>query len=218
MRRFESCWGRVKTAIAILDPAQLIHDFGPLAVAIVACIIFAETGLLAGFFLPGDSILFPMGFLLATGAIDFPLWLACVMFSSAAWLGDQTGYWVGRKLGPAVFNKPESKFFSQKNVARTNAFFERYGAKAVIFAHFVPILRTFVPVAAGVGEMKYRKFLKYNFVGVLAWASGVTLCGAGLGQIPVLRDHVEIVTAVFFFISWIPVITEVLKARRERRN
>ena len=208
----------MKTAIAFLDPAQLIHDFGPLAVVIVACVIFAETGLLAGFFLPGDSILFPMGFLLATGAIDFPLWLACLMFSGAAWLGDQTGYWVGRKLGPAVFNKPESKFFSQKNVSRTNAFFERYGAKAVIFAHFIPVLRTFVPVAAGIGEMKYRRFLKYNFVGVLVWATGVTLCGAGLGQVPVLKDHVEIVTAVFFFVSWIPVIVEVLKARRERRN
>jgi membrane-associated protein len=187
-------------------------------VVIVACIIFAETGLLAGFFLPGDSILFPMGLLMATGVIDFPLWLACIMFSGAAWLGDQTGYWVGRKLGPAVFNKPESKFFSQKNVSRTNSFFERYGSKAVIFAHFVPVLRTFVPVAAGVGEMTYRRFLKYNFVGVLVWASGVTLIGAGLGQVPLFRDHVEIVTAVFFTVSWIPIITEVLKARRERRN
>ena len=208
----------MKTAIGLFDPAQLVHDFGPLAVVIVACIIFAETGLLAGFFLPGDSILFPMGLLMATGVIDFPLWLACIMFSGAAWLGDQTGYWVGRKLGPAVFNKPESKFFSQKNVSRTNSFFERYGAKAVIFAHFVPVLRTFVPVAAGVGEMTYRRFLKYNFVGVLVWASGVTLIGAGLGQVPLFRDHVEIVTAVFFTVSWIPIITEVLKARRERRN
>ena len=208
----------MKTAIGLFDPTQLVHDFGPLAVVIVACIIFAETGLLAGFFLPGDSILFPMGLLMATGVIDFPLWLACIMFSGAAWLGDQTGYWVGRKLGPAVFNKPESKFFSQKNVSRTNSFFERYGSKAVIFAHFVPVLRTFVPVAAGVGEMKYRRFLKYNFVGVLVWASGVTLIGAGLGQVPLFRDHVEIVTAVFFTVSWIPIITEVLKARRERRN
>jgi membrane-associated protein len=208
----------VKTAIGLFDPTQLVHDFGPLAVVIVACIIFAETGLLAGFFLPGDSILFPMGLLMATGVIDFPLWLACIMFSGAAWLGDQTGYWVGRKLGPAVFNKTESKFFSQKNVSRTNSFFERYGSKAVIFAHFVPVLRTFVPVAAGVGEMKYRRFLKYNFVGVLVWASGVTLIGAGLGQVPLFRDHVEIVTAVFFTVSWIPIITEVLKARRERRN
>lgn len=208
----------IKTAIGLFDPTQLVHDFGPLAVVIVACIIFAETGLLAGFFLPGDSILFPMGLLMATGVIDFPLWLACIMFSTAAWLGDQTGYWVGRKLGPAVFNKPESKFFSQKNVSRTNSFFERYGAKAVIFAHFVPVLRTFVPVAAGVGEMKYRRFLKYNFVGVLVWASGVTLIGAGLGQVPLFREHVEIVTLVFFTVSWIPIITEVLKARRERRN
>jgi membrane-associated protein len=208
----------MKTSIGLFDPTQLVHDFGPLAVVIVACIIFAETGLLAGFFLPGDSILFPMGFLMATGAVPFPLWLACALFSLAAWLGDQTGYWVGRKLGPAVFNKPDSRFFSQKNVSRTNSFFERYGAKAVIFAHFVPVLRTFVPVAAGVGEMKYRRFLKYNFVGVLVWASGATLIGAGLGQIPVLRSHVEIVTAVFFVITWIPVVTEVLKARRERRD
>ncbi|MEY4499828.1 MAG: hypothetical protein RL319_816 [Actinomycetota bacterium] len=208
----------MNTALEIIDPFALANQFGTLAVVIVACIIFAETGLLAGFFLPGDSILFPMGLLIATGVIDFPLWLACLIFSSAAWLGDQTGYWVGRKLGPAVFNKPESKFFSQKNVSRTNSFFERYGAKAVIFAHFVPILRTFVPVAAGVGEMKYRSFLKYNLFGVLVWASGVPMIGAALGQVPLFREHVEIVTAVFFVISWIPIVTEVLKARRERRN
>ena len=208
----------IKTAIGLFDPTQLVHSFGALAVVIVALIIFAETGLLAGFFLPGDSILFPMGLLMATGAVDFPLWLACILFSSAAWLGDQTGYWVGRKAGPAIFNKPDSKFFSQKNVSRTNSFFERYGSKAVIFAHFVPVLRTFVPVAAGIGQMKYRSFLRYNFVGVLVWASGVTLLGAGLGQVPLFRDHVEIVTVVFFIVSWIPIITEVLKARREHRN
>ena len=207
----------MKTAIGLFDPTQLVHDFGPLAVVIVACIIFAETGLLAGFFLPGDSILFPMGLLMATGVIDFPLWLACIMFSGAAWLGDQTGYWIGRKTGPAVFNKTDSKFFSQKNVAATNSFFERYGAKAIILAHFVPVMRTFVPVAAGIGQMNYRRFLKYNIYGVVGWGTLVTLLGYYLGKIPFVAQHVEYFTIAFVILSTIPIAFEVVKTRREHK-
>ena len=123
-----------------------------LALIGVLVIVFVETGLLVGFFLPGDSLLFVTGLMIAGGFIQVPIWLACILISAAAFAGDQTGYFIGRKAGPAIFNKPESRFFSQKNVSATNSFFERYGARAIILAHFVPVMRTFVPVAAGVGR------------------------------------------------------------------
>ena len=198
--------------------AKVVTDVGPLSVLIVCGILFAETGLLFGFFLPGDSILFPMGLMMATGILDFPLWLACLMFTASGWLGDQTGYWIGRKAGPAIFRRPDSRFFNHRNVERTQKFFDRFGPKAIIFAHFVPVMRTFVPVAAGVGKMPYRRYLKYNFIGVTCWATGVTLVGAALGQIPFVRENAVIVTAAFLIITTIPIITELIKARRERNN
>jgi membrane-associated protein len=210
-----------------LKPEAIITSFGAFAMIGVMLIIFIETGLLVGFFLPGDSLLFVTGLMVATGAIQIPLggltftvpiWLACVLISLAAWLGDQTGYLIGRRVGPAIFNKPESKLFSHENVARTNSFFERYGARAIILAHFVPVMRTFVPVAAGVGEMPYRKFLRYNFIGVIGWGSGVTLLGFFLGKIPFVAAHVEYFTIGFVIVSTIPIALEVLKARREHKR
>ncbi len=210
-----------------LKPETLIASFGAFAMIGVCLIVFIETGLLVGFFLPGDSLLFVTGLMIAGGNIVFPtadgsfpvpIWLACIMISSAAWLGDQTGYWIGRKSGPAIFNKPESKLFSHDNVSRTNAFFERYGARAIILAHFVPVMRTFVPVAAGIGEMPYRKFLRYNFIGVIGWGSGVTLMGFFLGKIPFVAEHVEYFTIGFVIISTIPIVIEVVRARREHKT
>jgi membrane-associated protein len=210
-----------------LKPEVLIASFGAFAMIGVCIIVFVETGLLVGFFLPGDSLLFVTGLMVSSGAIVFPLaestfvvpiWLACAMISVSAWLGDQTGYWIGRKAGPAIFNKSESKFFSQKNVSRTNSFFERYGARAIILAHFVPVMRTFVPVAAGIGEMPYRKFLKYNIIGVLGWATGVTLLGFFLGKIPFVAEHVEYFTIGFVVVSTIPILLELIRARREHKT
>jgi membrane-associated protein len=210
-----------------LKPEAIITSFGAFAMVGVMLIIFIETGLLVGFFLPGDSLLFVTGLMVATGAIQIPLggltftvpiWLACALVSLAAWLGDQTGYLIGRRVGPAIFNKPESKLFSHENVARTNSFFERYGARSIILAHFVPVMRTFVPVAAGVGEMPYRKFLRYNFIGVIGWGSGVTLLGFFLGKIPFVAAHVEYFTIGFVIVSTIPIALEVLKARREHKR
>jgi membrane-associated protein len=210
-----------------LKPETLIASFGAFAMIGVCLIVFIETGLLVGFFLPGDSLLFVTGLMIAGGNIVFPtadgsfpvpIWLACIMISSAAWLGDQTGYWIGRKSGPAIFNKPESKLFSHDNVSRTNSFFERYGARAIILAHFVPVMRTFVPVAAGIGEMPYRKFLRYNFIGVIGWGSGVTLMGFFLGKIPFVAEHVEYFTIGFVIISTIPIVIEVVRARREHKT
>lgn len=209
-----------------LQPEALISSFGIYALIGVCAIVFIETGLLIGFFLPGDSLLFVTGLMISTGDVVFPvgnemlpvpIWFACVAISLSAWLGDQTGYWIGRKAGPAIFNKTESKFFSQKNVSRTNSFFEKYGAKAIILAHFVPVMRTFVPVAAGIGQMNYRRFLKYNIYGVLGWGTMVTLLGYYLGKIPFVAAHVEYFTIGFIVISTIPIVLEIVKTRREHK-
>jgi membrane-associated protein len=200
--------------ITWLQPEQLVATMGGFAVLGICLIVFIETGLLVGFFLPGDSLLFVTGLLTASGAIAWPIWAVCLLISASAWLGDQTGYWIGRRLGPAVFKREESRFFSHKNVDRAHQFFERYGARAIILAHFVPVMRTFVPVAAGVGEMDYRRFLKYNVWGVLGWGSGVTLMGYFLGGIEFVAKHVEYFTLGFVVLSTIPILIEVIRARR----
>lgn len=209
-----------------LQPEALISSFGIYALVGVCAIVFIETGLLVGFFLPGDSLLFVTGLMISTGdvvlpigaeSLPVPIWIACIVISASAWLGDQTGYWIGRKSGPAIFNKTDSKIFSQKNVSATNAFFEKYGAKAIILAHFVPVMRTFVPVAAGIGQMNYRSFLKYNIYGVVGWGTGVTLLGYYLGKIPFVAAHVEYFTLAFIVVSTIPIVIEVVKTRREHK-
>jgi membrane-associated protein len=204
--------------ITWLDPHALIASYGNLAVFIACAIVFIETGLLAGFFLPGDSLLFVIGVFLASPQAPMPLWLACLLSAASAWLGDQTGYWIGRRLGPAVFNRPNSRFFSKKNVEAANSFFEKHGSKAVILAHFVPIMRTFVPVAAGVGQMEYSRFLRFNIIGVVGWGAGVTALGYFLGGISFVQERVEWVTIAFIVLSTIPILTEVVKARREKRS
>lgn len=191
---------------------------GGFAILGICLIVFIETGLLVGFFLPGDSLLFVTGLLVAGGAISWPIWAVCLLISASAWLGDQTGYWIGRRVGPAVFNREESRFFSHKNVDRAHVFFERYGARAIILAHFVPVMRTFVPVAAGVGEMNYRRFLKYNVWGVLGWGSGVTLMGYFLGGIAFVAQHVEYFTLGFVVLSTIPIALEVIRARKGEKS
>jgi membrane-associated protein len=209
-----------------LEPEALISSFGIYALIGVCAIVFIETGLLIGFFLPGDSLLFVTGLMISTGDVVWPIgdeyvpvpiWIACAAITASAWLGDQTGYWIGRKSGPAIFNKTESKFFTQKNVDRTNAFFEKYGAKAIILAHFVPVMRTFVPVAAGIGQMNYRRFLKYNIYGVIGWGTMVTLLGYYLGKIPFVAEHVEYFTIAFILVSTIPIVMEIIKSRREHK-
>ena len=201
-----------------LNPEYLFATFGQLFFVVACLMIFAETGLLAGFFLPGDSLLFALGLFIATGQIDVPLWLAVTLLAISAFAGDQTGYWIGRKLGPAVFNKPKSKLFKPENVEAAHSFFERYGSRAVILAHFVPIMRTFIPVAAGVGNLSWRKFTMYNVIGVVVWGTGVTLLGYFLGSVPFVNEHVELVTLSFIALSFIPIGLEVLKALRSKKS
>jgi len=183
----------------------------------VAClIVVAETGLLLGFFLPGDSLLFTVGLMIGGGVIDSPIWLACLSIALSAILGDQIGYFIGKSAGPAIFKRPDSKLFSSKNAERAEAFFVKYGSKAVIFAHFVPIMRTFIPVAAGVGKMKYSYYTRNNIIGAFTWGISVPLIGYFLGNIAFIREHVIVVTLAMIGLSFIPVILELIKARSKK--
>ena len=199
-----------------LNPEYLFATFGQLFFVVACLMIFAETGLLAGFFLPGDSLLFALGLFIATGQIQVPLWLAVSLLAISAFAGDQTGYWIGRRLGPAVFNKPKSRLFNPKNVEAAHSFFERYGSRAVILAHFVPIMRTFIPVSAGIANLEWKKFTRYNLIGIAGWAAGVTLLGAALGTNEWVRHNLELVLIGFVVLSFIPIAVEVLRNWKKR--
>jgi len=190
-------------------------DKGGLALA--ALIIFAETGLLIGFFLPGDSLLFVAGFLASKpqGLPHLPsIWLVIPVLIISAFVGSEVGYLIGRQVGPAVFDRPDSRLFSQRNVVRTHEFFERHGTPALVLARFVPIVRTFVPVLAGVGKMRHRTFLIANAIGAVVWAGGVTLLGYYLGQIDVIKNNIELAAVAVVAISLIPVGIEFRRHRR----
>jgi membrane-associated protein len=199
------------------DFESVLAGMGPAAMILVSLVVMAETGLFIGVIMPGgDSLLFAVGVMIGAGVIDFPIWLACIVIAVSAVIGDQLGYFIGRKAGPAIFKRPDSKFFSQDNAVRAQAFFVKYGAKAVIFAHFVPVMRTFIPVAAGVGQMKYAYYLRYNLIGAASWGLIVPLIGYFLGSIPFVRENVILVTLALVAVSFIPVVLEVIKARKEK--
>lgn len=182
----------IKSAlIPWLDPELIINSAGPWALAVICFIVFAETGLLVGFLLPGDTLLVIAGILTFGGVIHIDIWWVCLAIAAAAFLGGEAGYLIGHRFGPRVFERKESGLFSIKNVERTNAFFARFGGLAVILARFVPIVRTFAPVAAGVGHMDYRKYSVYNAIGALIWGAGLTYFGYLLGYIPPVRDFVQ---------------------------
>jgi len=190
-------------------------DKGGLALA--SLIIFAETGLLIGFFLPGDSLLFLAGFLSSKpkGLPHLPsIALVVAALAIAAFVGNQVGYMIGRRFGPAVFDRPDSRWFSQRNVARTHAFFERHGTKALVMARFVPIVRTFVPVMAGVGKMDARKFIFANAIGAVLWAGGITILGYYLGQVEVIKNNIELAAVAIVAVSLLPVGIEFMRHRR----
>jgi membrane-associated protein len=194
-----------------IDPEWLIKTFGTIGLFLI---IFAESGLLVGFFLPGDSLLFAAGLFSARG--DLPnIGILAVGCALAAVAGDQVGYMIGNKAGPRVFNRPESRLFKRENVERAEEFFDRYGPRAIILARFVPIVRTFVPVVAGVSNMPYRTFAKFNVIGGVSWGAGFVLLGWALGQrFPSLTERIELVAIVIVAFSLIPIGIEVLKHRR----
>ena len=199
-----------------LDPEYLIQTFGLIG---ILCIVFAESGLFFGFFLPGDSLLFTAGLLVATDQfLHYPLWLVCTLVVVAAILGDQVGYMFGRKVGPALFRRPDSRLFKQENVEKAHDFFEKHGPKSLVLARFVPIVRTFTPIVAGVSRMRYRSFLVFNVIGGVLWGAGVTLLGAALGQVQFVHDHIELILVGIVLLSVLPIVFEYLRARRQSRT
>ncbi len=200
-----------------LDPERLLEQFGDYALWGAAAIIFAECGLLIGFFLPGDSLLFTVGLLLAQDQISYPLWFCCVVLFVAAVAGNALGYLIGDHAGPRVFEREDSRLFKASYVERTTEFFDRYGNRAVVLARFVPVVRTFITVIAGVGAMDFRRFILFSAVGGLLWAVGVTTLGFYLGSVPFVRDNVEVMILAFVLIAVVPVAIEVVRERAARR-
>lgn len=197
-----------------LKPDVIIGWLGPWALVGLALIVFAECGLLLGFFLPGDSLLFTAGLFVAQGAIQFPLWVVCVLLVVAAFAGNVVGYYIGRAAGPAVFDRPESKLFKPKHVARTQEFFDKYGTRAIVLGRFVPIVRTFITVMAGVGKMDAKRYFTYSLIGGVLWAAGVTVLGFWLGQFQFVRDNIELMLLLIVFLSVVPIVIEIIRARR----
>lgn len=199
--------------LALFNIEQWLDSGG---LILLAGIVFAESGLLIGFFLPGDSLLFIAGFLAseAGGRVLPPLPMVAGVTVIAAILGDQFGYWFGRRLGPTIFDRPKSRFFNPQHVVRAHKFFDRYGAKTIVLARFVPIVRTFAPIVAGIGTMKYRTFVMYNIIGGLLWGVGVTTLGYYLGEISAVRNNIEIAIVAIVVISVLPMLIELLKHRR----
>ncbi|MGX1564026.1 DedA family protein [Streptomyces sp. NPDC055506] len=197
-----------------LSPDYLISTF---SLPGILLIVFAESGLFA--FLPGDSLLFTAGLFVAEGTyITQPLWLVCTLIVIAAVVGDQVGYMIGKFLGPKLFSRPNSKLFKQENLDKAHEFMEKYGPKAIVLARFVPIVRTFAPIVAGAGRMKYRTFLTYNIIGGIAWGTGVTLAGYWLGQIDFIKKNVESILILIVLLSVVPIIIEYLRERSKKKR
>ncbi|SNS75801.1 DedA family protein [Rhodococcoides kyotonense] len=195
----------------ILDPNALVATFGLLG---LLAAVFVETGLLIGFFLPGDSLLFTAGVLVAGAAPFVPLWVLLVTVPIAAILGDQCGYLIGRAAGPAVFDRPGAKRLGPAQLERAHGFFTRYGPRTVVLARFVPVIRTVAPVMAGASGMKYRTFTVYNILGGILWGAGVSTLGYLLGGIPFVRSHIEIILIGVVVLSVLPVVVNYLRSRQ----
>lgn len=200
--------------IAVLTP--LLYSLGPAALLLVMAVVFAESGLLVGFFLPGDSLLFLAGALVASHVIGLPIWLLAIGVFVAAVLGDQVGYLIGRRSGPRLFSRPDSRLFSQGNAERAQHFFDRHGPKAVILARFIPVVRTFVPAVAGIGHMPRRRFTIFNLIGAAVWSVGIVTTGYLFGGIAFIAAHIELITIGLAALSVIPGAFAYLRGRRRR--
>ncbi|GHE08627.1 DedA family protein [Klenkia taihuensis] len=199
---------------SFLDPTHLVNTFGLIGIMVI---LFAECGLLVGFFLPGDSLLFTAGLLVAGGVFSVPLWVLLVALPLAAIAGNLVGYWIGRRVGPTVFSRPDSRLFKAEYVEKAQGFFDRNGNKTVLLARFVPIVRTFATVMAGVSLMDVRRYVVWSVLGGVLWAAGVTLLGYWLGQVAVVRDHVELFILGVVVLSLVPAVVEVVRGRRSGR-
>ncbi len=199
---------------SLLNTTHLIETFGLIGVLLI---IFAECGLLVGFFLPGDSLLFTAGLLVSRGTFHIALWLLILLLVIAAVAGNECGYAIGFRTGPAVFRRREGRFFRQEYVTRSRSFFDRYGARALVLGRFVPVVRTFITVMAGVARMPHRSYLTYNVVGAVAWTAIVTLLGYFLGKVTFVRNHVELILIAVVAVSFVPIAVELLRSRGRAR-
>ena len=203
----------------LTDPERLIALLttvltGWLGYGLLFGVVFAETGLLTGFFLPGDSLLFTVGVVVGAGKLD--LLTIIVALAAAALIGDSTGYFLGRHTGALIFSRPDSRFFKKEYVLRTQAFYSRYGGRTMIYAKFVPIVRTFAPFMAGVGKMNYFRFLSYDVFGAVGWVTSMTVLGYYLGSVPVVRRHFEKAIILIILLSLVPVLREAYLARKNK--
>ncbi|MSV48107.1 MAG: DedA family protein [Actinobacteria bacterium] len=213
----------VTALLEALDPEKLLRSGGYI---LLFGIIFAESGLLIGFFLPGDSLLFIAGMASAgtlvhqagADAVHLNIWVVLIGVFIAAVAGDQVGYAFGNKTGPALFKRPDSRFFKHEHLEKAQNFFDVHGPRAIVLARFVPVIRTFCPIVAGAGKMEYRVFLRYNLIGGLLWGVGVTLLGFFLGNIPLVADHIEIALLMVVGISILPILIEVVRSKRKSKT
>jgi membrane-associated protein len=203
-------------AAGFLDPEGLLKGFGSLALVVACAILLIECALLIGLVLPGDSLLFIVGILLATGFITTPVWVAIIAMSIAAILGNLLGYWTGAKLGPKLFNKPDSRIFKQEYVVVTQNFFEKHGPRAIVLARFVPVVRPVITSMAGVARMNFKIYATYSTIGGILWVVSLTLAGYFFGGIQFVADNIELVTIGIVGLSLIPVAIEVLKQRKAK--
>ncbi len=184
---------------------------------VLVAIVFVETGLLIGFFLPGDSLLITAGLVAAAGGLN--IWLLNALLILAATVGDSVGYAIGAHIGPRLFTRPRSLLFNPSHLRRTRDFYARHGAKTIVLARFVPIVRTFAPVVAGVGRMEYRRFLCFNVAGGIGWVTSMTGAGYLLGQaVPNISDHIHVVVVIVVVLSMIPIVVEILRERRRQQS
>ncbi|MCS6905161.1 MAG: VTT domain-containing protein [Bacteroidia bacterium] len=219
-----SIFDELKALKQYIDPEAIIQWAGELSPYVLFAIIFAETGLMVGFFLPGDSLLFIAGLFCYTGIIPMHVFYLMLLLIAAAIIGDQVGYMIGKKIGRSLFTRPESLFFKPQYVQQTRKFYDKHGAKTIIIGRFVPIIRTFAPVVAGVTEIEYKKFTLYNVTGGILWIVSMTL----LGYLPVyflgeqfaknyIRPNIGYITIIIIFLSIVPIIKTAWQEWREKR-
>jgi membrane-associated protein len=204
----------------LTTPERLIHLLstalsGWLGYATLTAIVFTETGLLVGFVLPGDSLLFTIGVVAGAGQLN--LFVMMVLLTAACLAGDWCGYLLGRRAGPAIFNRPDSRFFKQEHLQRTHAFYEKHGGKTIIYAKFVPVIRTFAPFVAGVGSMTFRKFISFDIFGASGWVVSMTVLGSLLGKIPLVQHNFEKFVLLVILVSLLPMLLQVVRGIRQRR-
>ena len=205
----------------MFDVVAILHGLGPFVLLGVFLIIFAECGLLIGVILPGDPTLFTAGLLAATGAISPHLALVCLVVTAAAILGNMGGYWIGAKVGPPLFNRPNAKLLRKGQVEKVEKFFDKHGARAIVLARFIPLARTLITLIAGIGRMERKKYFVYSTIGGVLWAAGMTLLGGLLGQIPWVSANVTtmlyIMLGLIATVSLVPIVRDLVRKRRRNK-